>query len=61
MILAMILYRVLEREIGQKSLKDDEVSDLGIKAMKVEFMVSYNLPVILHSSTTLSRSFPISS
>lgn len=39
-ILAMILYKQLQREIGRKSLKGVEELDLWIKAMKLELMAS---------------------
>lgn len=57
MIFAMILYRVLQSEMGQKSLKDVGESDFRMRAMKVALIASYNLPEVLHSSTTLRRSF----
>lgn len=38
MILDMIFYRQLQREIGRKSLKDDGLSDLGMREMKVELI-----------------------
>jgi len=47
--------------MGQKSSKDAGESDFGMRAMKVALMASYILPVVLHSSTTLSRSFPLRS
>lgn len=60
-ILETILYKQLHKVMGLKSLKDEGESDLGIREMNVEFMASYNLPDVLHSSITLSRSRPNSS
>jgi len=38
MVLDMILYRQLHKEIGLYSSKEDGESDFGMSAMKVELM-----------------------
>lgn len=58
MILAIILYRQLHKEIGQKSLKNEGFSDLGMSVMNVDLIAGDILPVFRQSSTTLSKSFP---
>lgn len=58
MILAVILYRQLQRDMGLKSLKEVGWSDSGMRAIKVDLMVEDNLPLLLQSSTTLSKSSP---
>jgi hypothetical protein len=55
-LLAMILYMQLHREMGVNSSKLDMLSDLGIRAMKVELKVVNILPETLDSSITLRRS-----
>ena len=59
MILPIILYIKLHKDIGLKSLNDLGQSDLGIKAIKVELNTAGIFPLFLETSTTLNRSLPI--
>ena len=60
-ILAMILYRQLQREMGLKLLKDEGELDFGVRAMKVVLTTFYKVLEVQHYSTTLNRSSPKSS
>jgi hypothetical protein len=58
MIFAIILYRQLQREMGRKSLNEEGLSDFRMRAMKVDLMAGEILPLLLQSSTILSKSSP---
>ena len=58
MILPIILYIKLHKDIGQKSSNDLGASVLGINAMKVELKRAGIFPLSLESSITLNRSLP---
>jgi len=58
MILAIILYRQLQREMGRKSLYEAGFFYFGIRAMNVDLMVGDILPLLLQFSMILRRSFP---
>lgn len=58
MILAIILYMWLHKDIGLKSLKEEGLSTLGMRVMKVDLKPSDILPLLLISSMIPVRSIP---
>jgi len=60
-LLALILYMQLQKDIGLKSSKEEDLSALGIRAMKVELKASDILPRLRQSSMILNRSTPMMS
>lgn len=58
MILEMILYMQLHRDMGRKSLKVNGLSGLGMRVMKVELIAPFIFPNILHASMNLSKYSP---
>ena len=57
MLLEMILYTALHKEMGLKYLKVSGASFLGMSAIKVEFKALGNFTTLINSSTTSSRPF----